>query len=308
MIRNSTATLGQAVRWACILEATSPKPGNVHPGASFHDLGFGDFIAAAEALMNVIDAGEMGLGELVLGAVVETHKQSQSNVNLGIILLIAPLVVAHRKLKPSGLKPSLTSVSRPHDSVQELANMLEWRQGTQQVLDSIDVTQSRLVFQAISLAKAGGMELPADDQEALKMDVNAPEGSHDELLLAMSSAANRDWIAREYATGFESVFHRVVPLLDKCIESSGDLLVGIRRTLLCLLATEADSLIARKNGRDVAEQVRQLAAHTDPDDENEIGKLDVHLRSQGNRLNPGTTADLIVAGLFVWIAGDSGSR
>ena len=33
---------------ACLLEATAPKPGNVHPDASFVDLCYADFVGLAE--------------------------------------------------------------------------------------------------------------------------------------------------------------------------------------------------------------------------------------------------------------------
>ena len=67
-----------------------------------------------------------------------------------------------------------------------------------------------------------------------------------------------------------------------------------------------DSLIARKCGIDVAEKCGVLAERVlgcgDPTSEAyqlALSDLDFWLRSDGNRRNPGSTADLVAAGLFV---------
>jgi triphosphoribosyl-dephospho-CoA synthase len=72
------------------------------------------------------------------------------------------------------------------------------------------------------------------------------------------------------------------------------------------LAEYPDSLIARKNGSDVADNVRHRAAEVQriggigsPEGRRAGVELDRFLRSDGNRLNPGTTADLVTACLFV---------
>ncbi|MCH7685907.1 MAG: triphosphoribosyl-dephospho-CoA synthase, partial [Planctomycetes bacterium] len=39
--------LQSSIQTACFLEATARKPGNVHPGASFEDLTYDDFLRSA---------------------------------------------------------------------------------------------------------------------------------------------------------------------------------------------------------------------------------------------------------------------
>jgi triphosphoribosyl-dephospho-CoA synthase len=72
------------------------------------------------------------------------------------------------------------------------------------------------------------------------------------------------------------------------------------------MAQEPDSLIQRKCGERAAKEASDRAAsvldaglpeETAYDDA--IGDLDFWLRSDGHRRNPGTTADLVAAGLFV---------
>ena len=72
------------------------------------------------------------------------------------------------------------------------------------------------------------------------------------------------------------------------------------------LATCADSLIQRKCGPAIANEARDRAAAVlkagSPGDatyDEAVADFDRWLRADGHRRNPGTTADLIAAGLFV---------
>ncbi|MEX0669479.1 MAG: triphosphoribosyl-dephospho-CoA synthase, partial [Pirellulales bacterium] len=54
---------------AGILEATAPKPGNVHPSASFTDLTYDDLVATEVAIGPALDrAAEQPLGRTILAA------------------------------------------------------------------------------------------------------------------------------------------------------------------------------------------------------------------------------------------------
>ena len=71
------------------------------------------------------------------------------------------------------------------------------------------------------------------------------------------------------------------------------------------LAAYPDSLVARKNGPAVAEEVRWRASRmlqsgglSTPAGRRAGADFNRFLRSDGNKLNPGTTADLIAACLF----------
>jgi triphosphoribosyl-dephospho-CoA synthase len=122
----------------------------------------------------------------------------------------------------------------------------------------------------------------------------------------MAAAADRDSVAREYAAGFRITFDRGLPALDGALAAGLPPRVAIVELFLELLAAVPDTLIARKRGRDAAEQVSADAAavlraggvRTDQG-RDAIAKLDASLRRDGNALNPGTTADLVTAVLFV---------
>ena len=87
--------VGLAAQLACLLEVSAPKPGNVSPGRHFADLRYEDFLASALAIGEpMATAGERGVGSTIRQAVEATARLTQSNTNLGIVLLFAPLARA----------------------------------------------------------------------------------------------------------------------------------------------------------------------------------------------------------------------
>jgi triphosphoribosyl-dephospho-CoA synthase len=128
----------------------------------------------------------------------------------------------------------------------------------------------------------------------------------DSLLDAMRASAARDMIAAEYAGGFTVTLKKVAPRIVAARANNLTLPQAIVYTQVQLLADFGDSLIARKSGQAVNEQCVARAARVlqagAPHDENyraALADFDFWLRSDGRRRNPGTTADLIAAGLFV---------
>ena len=75
---------------------------------------------------------------------------------------------------------------------------------------------------------------------------------------------------------------------------------------LTLLANVPDTLIARKRGLETATEVSRWAAETlalggalTPQGQDAVADLDRRLRDERHTLNPGTTADLTTAALFL---------
>ena len=259
----------EAIRWACVLEATAPKAGNVFPGRSFDNLTYTDFVIAAEIASRELTAEDKPFPERMLETVLQTAKSVGSNVNLGIVLLLGPLVEADRQ-----------------------RNSNQWQTAIQDVLDSLDGTDGQTIFQTIAAASPGGLgSVESNDVVETFGPVN--------IVQAMAEAANRDRIARQYATNFNDLITSVIPIVRESIDTTGDVLTGISRAHLRLLAAEPDSLIARKCGLDFAIQVRDRAAQINIDDPAQVERFDRWLRTDRHRRNPGTTADLIAASLYL---------
>ena len=115
----------------------------------------------------------------------------------------------------------------------------------------------------------------------------------------MDLAKERDRVALQYSGGFDDLCCEVVPILSSSIRDCGDVLTGICQAHLRLMASAPDSLIGRKNGPQVANEVQLRAQQIDPTDVDSVESFDRYLREGGHQLNPGTTADLIAAALYV---------
>lgn len=284
--RRVCRSITDGVLWGCALEATSPKLGNVHPSAPFSDLRVDHFVHAAQIVAEVLREGlaaALPAGKLILQATAATRTAIQTNANLGIVLLIVPLAQA---IDQAGFQKA-----NPAALCEVLGEVLKKLTGD----DGADI------FSAIRLAAPGGLG------EAPEMDVRTtPAKEPIDILSAMTLAAPRDLIARQYANGFEDLFETVLPVLWDQIDRTQDVLWGIREAQLRLLAHWPDSLIARKSGITTAllvqSQVQQTLASTLSERFDKERQLDQLLRGSSNRLNPGTTADLIAAGLFVLLS------
>ena len=264
--------LSECVRLACLWEAESRKVGNVHPGASFANTTIDDFRRSAEAIAPVFaDAVTQPVGVTIRRAVEATQAAVGQNTNLGIILLLAPLAAVPRDVP--------------------------LREGIRALRTTVE--DAREVYAAIRLANPGGLNDAAEQDVRDEPTVTLHE--------AMALAADRDQIARQYAQNFEILFAQGLPSLEDCLTNFGCVEGGVIECQIGWLALHPDSLIARKCGDELAAQIRDRARAMylyqrgirTPEGRAAGRKLDAYLRSDGHRLNPGTTADLVTACLFV---------
>jgi triphosphoribosyl-dephospho-CoA synthase len=263
----SEEAVAGAAQLACVLEASAEKPGNITPRHDFADTSYEDMLRSAVALGPELGrAAERGVGNTVLAAVRATQRVAGANTNLGIALLLAPLARA------------------------ALLGGVSLRERTEEVLHGLTLDDARGAYAAIRAAGAGGLD------ETVEHDVR------DEPTLAlrdaMAAAAERDSVAAEYATGFALTFERGLPALTRALDAGLGPRPATVRLFLELLAAVPDTLIARKRGPRAAEEVSAEAARVLAGRAS-VEALDASLRRDGNALNPGTTADLVTAVLFV---------
>lgn len=271
----SSWTAGQAAALACQLEVAIPKPGNVHRGADFADTTLYDFLVAGQILGRTLDSNpNAGLGWSVLEAIRATREVTGNNPNLGIVLLLVPLA-------------RLAETERAISLV-----------GMRGLLDRLTMDDTRDVYSAIRLARPGGLGQAGEADVAAEPTLG--------LVEAMRLASQRDSVAAEYAQAFAATIERNAPRLARLNEQHGRLDRAVIELHVELLAREGDSLIGRKCGQEVSDAARAragrcLEAMSDgwAAFEAAIGELDFWLRADGNRRNPGTTADLVAAALFV---------
>lgn len=263
-------TIGQMAQLACKWEVLARKAGNVCPGREFADLTVDDFLKSAAAIAPVMnEAPTQPLGVTILRSIEATRKVVNTNTNLGIVLLLAPLATIPLE---ESLQPALT-----------------------RLLAVTTVEDARLVYQAIRLANPGGLG-QADSQD-VAMEPTLP------LRDVMALARDRDLIAAEFAADFSLVLSLAVQIAD-ILNLLGNLEHAIVKAQLLSLKLYPDSLIMRKLGKqgvfDVARRVHAiLNDRNEPRSRAAFLEFDAYLRSEGHQRNPGTTADLIAAALFV---------
>ncbi len=266
--------ISQIFKAACVAELEALKPGNVHIFADGHGMTIHDFIKSADAVAKVIGLPDLTLGQRILQSVEATQQAVACNTNLGIILLCAPLV--HAALMPN------------HDS---LFNRLK------HVLNHTTIDDATQAFNAIALAKPAGLG------SASQYDVNQPANCT--LLQAMQAASDRDKVAAQYHSNFDAIFNLGLPILQsqKGAKNAAWLTTQV---YLTFLAAFPDSHIVRKHGEKIAADIQQQANqhltmfNISNNPKLYQGKLlawDNALKQK--QINPGTSADLTVATLFV---------
>ncbi len=256
---------------ACAAELTALKPGNVHVFAPGHRMTVDDFTRSAEVAAPHIAAGGARVGERVLRAVTATLDAVGQNTNLGIILLCAPIARAAEAARAPG-----------GGVIAELRHCL----------DELDVEDADKVFRAIALANPGG--LGTSGRNDVREPARVPLGE------AMAEAAERDRIARQYVTGFADVIDIGLPCLQGLPGEPDP--AAVTRLYLTFLSAFPDSHIMRKFGAVVAADVQSEAAIAlsrldRPESRDELLRLDARWKQRG--INPGTSADLTVAALFL---------
>ena len=262
----SAQDVAGAAQLACVLEVSAEKPGNITPGHDFADTSYEDMLRSAIALGPELGrAAERGVGDTVLAAVRATRRVAGANTNLGIALLLAPLARAARLGGPL-------------------------RERAEAVLDGLTLDDAHAAYAAIRAAGAGGLDEPVEH------DVRAAPTLA--LREAMATAAERDSVAAEYATGYALTFDLGLPALAAALDAGRAPRAATVELYLALLAQVPDTLIARKRGRDAAARVSADAARVLAG-QLAVDAFDASLRQDGNALNPGTTADLVTAVLFV---------
>ncbi len=268
------------VQQACIAEVSAEKPGNVTPAHDFDDVSIQEFMQSARIIAPIVATADTnGVGRTIFEAVKATRAAVDHNTNLGIVLLLTPLAAVPE-----------------HSSIGD---------GIESVLTALTVEDAELAYEAIRAANPGG--LGTADSE----DVTGRPSQ--DLRSCMKLAADRDLVAAQYANGFHDVLDVCLPLLRDAEDSFLNTSVRIGWLATHLLARYGDSLIRRKCGDEIEMTVRAMAnAVLAAGWPNRTGgeaawhRLDRFLRADGNRRNPGTTADLVAATLFVALRQEDG--
>jgi len=272
-------------RCACLgllLEVSAyPKPGNVDRLHDFPGTVYEHFLASAVAVYPVLEeaalGGGGGVGSFILRAVSESVAwQKGGNTHFGAFTLLLPLVMA------AGRVESL-------EGLRGEACRVVWAAGVEDAVD---------FYRAFSM---GGVKVrPLEGEFDLRRGVDSVDLG---LFSLMEVASGWDLVAREWVEGFPRSF-RAADNIAQMAEERGirDAVVG---AFLEQLACEPDTFIETKAGRDAALWVMRGAGEVleswREGCRERVEEFDCRLLARG--LNPGSSADIISAGIFIALLG-----
>ena len=271
----SADEIAQCAQMAMLLELSSgPKPGNVDRCHDFSDIGFSHFLASAVSAYTVFKKAASGkgcFGELLLQAVKSwSYWRLPGNTHFGSLVLMIPLAIAAGR--PGSLRNNLISV-----------------------LEESTVDDALHFYQAFELANARVTDVTEYSLKDPK-SLEKLEQQSITLLDLMSFSRDHDLVAGEWCSDYERCF-QFAGLIAQNIFVLGPN-EGVVRTYLQALAEVPDSLIRTKFGSEKAREV-SLKAKIALEDISMASaeKLDLELLEED--INPGSTADLIAAALFI---------
>jgi len=268
---------------ALLLEvAGTPKPGNVDRHRDLSDLRFEHFLAGAVGARDGLERAAEGeaVGVAFEQAVAGMSTQGGGNTQFGCLLLLVPLVkaAATGSLTPAGVRSVVESTT---------------------VDDAVDFYRA---FEHVDVAV--GDPPPEADELDVRRGSDAAEtlcrrGLRLSDIMALSADPDDrigDCNAREWVSGFERTFRAA----DTLLADEGPVGDRTARVFLDLLAEQPDTLVAINHDEATAREVSERAAEID-DDLVAAEELADEFVAAG--YNPGTTADITAAALFVALEG-----
>lgn len=259
---------------ALLLEVTgTPKPGNVDRHRDYPDLRFEHFVAGAVGAVEGLRMAADGapIGRAFERAVSGMSRQTGGNTQFGALLLVTPLVsaAASDRLAPD-----------------DVSSVVE---GTT-VADACDFYRA---FEHVDVA----VEDPPEDLHDLdvRRGEDAVEAVRDRNLTLydlMALSADRDGVAAEWTSGFERSFAAAAWLLA----DEGPVFRRTSRSFIRLLADREDTFVRTRNGAAAATEATERARAVLDGHEDAESLADEFVERD---VNPGTTADVTAAALFV---------
>ena len=281
-IRIQISRIARCAQLAMLLEVSAtPKPGNIDRDHNYTDTRFEHFLASAVGVYPVLEkaaSSKSGAGSLIHEAVIESRRwQKGGNTHFGAFTLLIPLVIAAGKCEnTSCLKAQVKKVVRE----TTLEDAVEFYRAFSEA--------------GVKVKPVGQLDLG----DASSIDKTREQGLT--LFDLMEISSGYDMIAEEWAHGFHKTFECAASIQDKLGRFGINDAVVL--TFMEILSRHKDTFIQTKFNSEKAEQVSVKANEILNKGDiceirDAIHSFDEELLKAG--INPGSTADIIIAGLFV---------
>jgi triphosphoribosyl-dephospho-CoA synthase len=296
--------ISKCLQLAILLEVSAEKPGNVNFTTGFEGTTCQHFLASAIAAgpsfqkaayrgvsvaENKLGISEVGLGQLIKTCASDVNAwQRGGNTILGTIMLFAPIAVA------AGMTPT---------NKNYLFDFSVLRKNVDLAVKSTTALDSVHLYEAVDIASPSGLN------DAPDLDVTDPHSKERlikenvTLYEVFKIASAYDDICAEWVHNYPVTFDLAYPYLIEQLKSK-PLNMAVVHTFLKILSERPDTFIARKVGKEKAQEISSDAKavlelgglETEKGKKNLIA-FDKKLRLSQNKCNPGTTADLTAAAL-----------
>ena len=296
--------ISKCLQLAILLEVSAEKPGNVNLTSSFEGTTCQHFLASAVAAgptfqeaanrgvsvaENKLGISEVGLGQLIKTCAADVNAwQRGGNTILGTIMLFMPIAVA------AGMTP--TNKNYAFD-FSVLRKNIDLAVKSTTALDSVHL------YEAVDIANPSGLN------DAPDLDVTDPRSKERlikenvTLFEVFKIASAYDDICAEWVNNYPVTFDLAYPYLMEQLKSK-PLNMAVVHTFLKILSERPDTFIARKVGKEKAQEISsdakavlELGGLETEKGKKSLKAFDKKLRLSQNKCNPGTTADLTAAAL-----------
>lgn len=296
----------------CLEVSASPKPGNIDRQDDYDDTRYEHFLASAVSIYPVIEEASgktRGVGRSIKDAVTESVRwQNGGNTHFGAIILLVPLAMAAGRIlagKDTFLINELTACA--HEIVKDTS------------------TEDAVGF--YSCFEAAGVRVnPVEEFDLLDSGAVADLRKRNVSLYDMMEiASSYDMIANEWTSGFSrctECAEMIIKGMEERLHPGPDADINdvIVYTFLQLLSANEDTFISTKFDTGTARYVSGLARSILERMQNfhEVHKIynsehgfdairplimEMDRELLQRKINPGSTADVVIAGLFIALLG-----
>lgn len=317
-----SSLIARCAQLAMLLEVSaSPKPGNVDREHNYSDTCFEHFLASSVSVYPVLELAARsrnGIGVLIRSAVCESSAWQQGgNTHFGAFLLLVPLSMAAGELFDSRKKAHFKL------SPDEFEDLAVRAHAFVRATDYEDAVEFYKAFEMAGVRVNSVDEFSLGDPE-LTAELREQEVTLYEL---MEISKGYDLIANEWTLGFGRCLEGAKSIIEfmQALNSGAENQIlncsgtGINEaivyTFLKLLSRHRDTFIQTKFDTDTANYVSSRAgeilsawekppSHMTRDIASlipAVQEFDHELLKK--RINPGSTADIIIAGLFIALLG-----
>ncbi|MGP8321691.1 MAG: triphosphoribosyl-dephospho-CoA synthase [Methanosarcinaceae archaeon] len=299
--------IARCVQLAMVMEVSAfPKPGNVDRNHDYEDTRFEHFLASAVSIYPVMESvakSSMGrVGFFIHSAVLESAKwQNGGNTHFGAFILLVPLAMAAGNILQNKHEFTIEElVSHAHDIVKDT--------NTQ---DAIDFYMS---FEDAKVRVNPVDEFDLQDSGSIGL---LSEKNNTTLYDLMVISKGYDLIADEWVGGFKRCAHCGETIIqcmrdkDISVESKLDVNDIVVYVFLKILSENRDTFIQTKFDETTADYVSERARDILLEFKRKkagfdavrvaVEEFDDELLNKG--INPGSTADIVIAGLFIAFLG-----